>query len=502
MHQTLADPRLAAFDRQMRRWMRQWNVPGAAVGVVQRGRIVHLAGYGFAHPRRNIPATPDTLFSIASCTKAMTAATLGLLVDDGRLDWDRPVRELLPGFRLMDPAASKLITPRDLLTHRSGLPRHDLFKEGSPLGRAEMVARLRHLRPSRSFRSTFQYNNLMFMVSGMIVERLSGRPWEVFVRERLFAPLGMDATRFLNGHLLGVDAAPFGDELAQGYERVGRRLVPWIKLFATKLPLDVAYGRACGPNGSVASTARDLCQWLRLQLGRGRVGRQTILSEKTLAEIHRPQVVVPQWSNAPWPELLDASYAFGWGVQPYRGRRWVYHDGNNCGFNAHVSFLPGESLGVALLTNISDSPLTRVVPFTVYDALLGAPAVNWNTRFTKEGRRRNAEKARREAAARRARRATVRLAPPRLAECAGRYRHAGYGPLVVEVDGRELVMRYNQFVMRFRAVAADVFESEGDGGMKPKTATFRRDARRRVVAVSLPMVEDVAGMEIEFRRQK
>lgn len=333
----------------------------------------------------------------------------------------------------------------------------------------------------------------------------AGMPWEEFLRRRVLDPLGMTSTRFLNGYLNGHDPTPLGEQLAIGYQRQGERLVRWLSLFEGRPSLEEAYGRPCGPNGSVVSCVGDLCQWLRLQLNGGMApdGNQ-IISKESLAEIHTPQVVVPQWSNSPWPELLDACYGFGWGIQPYRGRNWIFHDGNNCGFNAHISLLPADGLGVVLLTNVSQSPLVRMVPFEVFDRLLDVPDVGWNRRFKQSARQIKARQALAAGKVGNGCAAVANLPSTDLSAYAGRYHNPGYGTMHLRAKQGRLEAVYNRFVIRFRCAGKDFFKSvgtAGGGGMKAKTARFRRNRVGRITGVAIPMTEDAQELEIVFNKK-
>ena len=187
---------LIGFDSFVNEAIKAWEVPGLALGIVKDGRIILAQGYGFRDIEGKLPVTPKTLFAIGSCTKAFTTFVMGTLVDEGKLDWDAPVRNYIPEFRMYDRVATELMTPRDLVTHRSGLPRHDLVWYNATISRKKIVDRLPYLVPSETFRSKFQYNNLMFMTAGYLVERVTGQSWEDTVRHRIFEPLGMTGSNF------------------------------------------------------------------------------------------------------------------------------------------------------------------------------------------------------------------------------------------------------------------------------------------------------------------
>ena len=189
----VAEARLAGFDRLVRRCMVDWGVPGVAVGIVWGRRTVWVKGYGRRDMKRDLPVTEDTKFYTGSCGKAFTATAMGILVDEGKLQWDRPVREYLPSFRMYDPVATERTTPRDLLTHRTGLGRHGRAWLNSSATRLGIVERLRHLEPAADFRAAFQYSNVNYIVAGALMEYVTGQTWEELIRSRLLMPLRMTA---------------------------------------------------------------------------------------------------------------------------------------------------------------------------------------------------------------------------------------------------------------------------------------------------------------------
>ncbi|MGC2153430.1 MAG: serine hydrolase domain-containing protein, partial [Terriglobales bacterium] len=189
-------PDLRDFDAYVQKVMNDWKVPGAAIVIVKDGKVILSKGYGLRDVKNNLPVTEHTLFPIASITKSFTVATLGTLASEGKLDWDKPVREYLPDFRLYDDVLTARVTPRDLVTHRTGLPRHDSTWYRSDLSRGEMYSRLRYLEPNRDLRQEFQYNNLMFMTAGYLAGKLAGSTWEDAVSARIFKPLGMTSSGF------------------------------------------------------------------------------------------------------------------------------------------------------------------------------------------------------------------------------------------------------------------------------------------------------------------
>ena len=251
---------MQSIDEFVRGQLAAWEVPGCAVAAVRDGSVVLAEGWGHRDQAAETPVTADTLFAIGSVTKAFTAAAVGALVDEGLLEWDRPLWESLPGLRLNDPVVSERVTITDLLAHRSGLPRHDLTWIGHPdRSRADLVRRLRFLPLSRDLRQRFQYCNLGYLVAGHLVEVLSGMPWEEFTRARLLAPLGMGRSNLSVGEMLT------DPDHATAYERRSGVVVPVPARPVTAL----------APAGAINSCAADMTRWLLAQLGGGIDGYQT-----------------------------------------------------------------------------------------------------------------------------------------------------------------------------------------------------------------------------------
>jgi CubicO group peptidase (beta-lactamase class C family) len=465
--------------------MRDWGVPGVAVGVVKGGRRVHAKGYGLADVERRLPVTECTRFAVNSFTKAFTATAVGILVDEGKLEWEAPVRRYLREFRMFDPVATERATVTDLLTHRTGLPPHYTALFTSLATRASILERLPHLKPHRDFRSGFRYGNIAYTVAGELIERLAGVTWQRFVASRIFDPLGMKASTFATEGLGG----PTG--IAVGYRSEGDALVPWLK--GQGFDLAAPY-RPRAPAAAVVSNVVDMCRWLRFQMKGGRAGSRTIISDPILRHLHTPHMVTETLVRN--RALGDNLYAMGWFVQPYRGYRRLYHGGSGRGFCGAVSFLPQESLGVVVLTNSGPSWLPHTVSFYVYDRLLGLKPIPWNAQYLRMA----AQQAARAAQTKAGRRATRSADPARpLEDYVGAYRHPGYGRLTVSVQRGWLRLDYNGIVFRVRHCKGDVFEIAGrHEDPIVMRAEFRANKAGRISTVAIAFEPRVAA--IEFRR--
>jgi CubicO group peptidase (beta-lactamase class C family) len=404
-----------SVERFVAEQLAAWEVPGCAVAAVRNGQVELAGGWGLRDREAELPVTQDTLFAIGSTTKAFTATTIGALVDEGLLDWDRPLRDYVPEVRLYDPIVSDRLTIVDLLSHRSGLPRHDLTWVGQPgRSRAEIVRALRFLPLSKDLRQEFQYCNLGYLVAGHVVEALSGVPWEDFVRGRLLEPLGMRRTN------LSVDEMLADGDHATAYTRRDGVIV---RVPQRPLP-------AIAPAGAINSSAADMARWLLAQLAGGQLDGATVMSPATAKRQLTPHMLIPGYGEV--PGLTGYAYGLGWLNGRYREHAIAMHDGGIDGFTTNCMLLPDDAIGVVVLTNTSASMMHLTVACRVLDELLGAEPLDvfgyLKPRFDA------AMAGAREAKA--ARRVVTDAPPARpLPDYAGEYAHPGYGTLTITQNG-------------------------------------------------------------------
>lgn len=401
----------------------RFRVPGAAVAVVTDGEVVLESGFGYRDAEQELPVTEQTLFPIGSTTKAFTASVVGALVDEGLLEWDRPVREYVADFELSDPLASRELSLRDMLSHRSGLPRHDgltLMYSSGGLSRAELVGRLKHLQFNRSFRETWQYNNLLYMAVGHLIEVVAGQTWEEAVQQRLLDPLNMTNTNFFLSELQKSDDHSLGHT-----ERNGEIVeVPFRGI------------EIIGPAGSINSCIADMTQWARLNAEQGRVEGRAILSAGALKEIQSPAIVMPAEAN-PWLEVNLVGYALGWLAEDFRGHRLIWHNGGVDGFKTIVSFIPEKRVGVVVVSNRFPSFAPEAIAYRVFEEVLGLEPLPWGDRYLEiEQAATTGTKDTRERSVARSKDARPTHS---LDEYAGAYVHPGYGTISFSVEGDELV---------------------------------------------------------------
>lgn len=481
-------PELEGLDEYIEDLLEEWKVPGAAIAVVEDGEVIHLKGYGYRDLENELPVTTTTLFPIGSITKSFAAVTYGILVDEGRLDWDTPVREYVPDFRLYDPVATARVTLRDLMSHRTGLAGHDFFMYRSGFTQREMFERLRYLPPSADLRTTFQYSNLMFMIAGYMVRPLTDTTWEEFTRERVLLPLGMDRTNF-SAHEMQQ-----GNDFALGY-REDDDVISRVR----NLMLDFEEE---GAAGVINSNAEDMSRYLLFHLNRGKAGDTQVLSQKNAAEMQVPQITWTGWSEAERRQLeIDhMTYGLGLALTTYRGHRSVLHRGGFAGFHAGMTFLPEEEIGIAVLTNLTPNPLPDIVINEVSDRLLGLESINWSGRYrkldqTSAGAEEDSAKSVTD---------TNRTSGPshRLEDYVGEYEHPGYGVMRIELRDGGLVISNRVVSSPLTHLYYDVFEFLPDPLYPDWAIKLRFDTNLRGEIDQLSSPLEPAVEDILFKRRK
>src|SRR5271165_353618 len=483
-----AKPTLDGLDEFITQTMKDWKVPGLAIAVVQGDKVTLLKGYGYRDLEKQLPVTPNTLFAIGSITKSFTVSTLGMEMDEGKVDWDKPVRDYLPTFKLYEPVLTEHMTIRDLITHRSGLPRHDFIWYTSDFTREDLLRRLQYLEPSKPLRTKFQYNNLMFVTAGYIAGQLNGTSWEDAITQRIFKPLEMTGTNF--SELDTQNSADFG----QPY-RKGRDLKAELK----RIPFDAQCPNRCamGPAGEINSNVADMSKYLLFHMNHGKVAGKQLLSENNSVQMQTPQMVIQ--GAPPYKETGENSYGMGFFLSSYRGHKDVEHGGNIDGFSANLAFLPGERMGVVVLTNLDGNPVPDIVTMNVFDRLLGLDQIPWNRRMlASEGGAKNAEQE-----AKNKGYTTRKLGTHlshELKEYAGDYSNPGYGMVTIEPSGESFKLTFNKITRPLEHYHYDQFQVPADplDPFQKMKVSFVTGTDGDISSLSMPLQPDVK--DIVFTR--
>jgi len=353
------------LDQSIEKALKDWNIAGLAIAVVKDGQVVHLQGYGYKNVVDKTSVDENTIFGIGSTSKAFGAATIGVLVHEGKLNWDDKVIDHLPDFQLADPYVTRELTVRDLLCHRSGVETNDAIWFGS-VTRDDIVYKARFLKQAASLRSRFDYHNIMILTAGQVVASVTGKPWDDIVREKIFQPLGMSRTctsinDFDNYTNVSTPHIPKDEKLVP---------VAWLNVDSV------------GPAGCVNSCAADLARWVQLHLDKGKYGGKEIWNIRIQNEMHSPQMIMsPQMTAAAFYKIDKHAhfglYGLGWMMHDYRGKKIVHHGGATDGMGAFIGLIPEDKLGVAVVHNTRYTMLLSSLVYRIIDAYLGVPEAEW-----------------------------------------------------------------------------------------------------------------------------
>lgn len=366
----IAQSNTELLDKYIDTARQQWHVPGISIVVVQNGKVVFEKGYGVRELGKNDPVTTDTLFGSMSTTKAMTVACLAMLIDEGKVNLDDKVVKYLPDFRVADPYETSEFRVRDLLTHTGGLGNADFLWVWSPeISNAEVVRRMQYAKPAYSMRSSFIYQNIMYLVAGQVIEKVSGMPWEKFITERLFNPLGMKNS-FPNLSL----SKGYANRSSSHFDVKGKTEV------IAETPAD-----SIAPAGAAWSTADDIGKWVTFMLGDGTWNGKVLIKPATFNEIFKPQVIVPASQFYPTIAITKPhwmTYGLAWFQHDYRGEMVNFHTGSLDGRTAIIGLMRDKKLGVYIFGNLDHAELRHALMYKIFDVFgFNDNSRDWSSEF-------------------------------------------------------------------------------------------------------------------------
>jgi CubicO group peptidase (beta-lactamase class C family) len=422
------------LDADVNRALKTFDVPGIAIAIVKDGKVVAAKGFGVRKLGEPTPVDGKTLFEVASNSKAFTAATLAMLVDEGKIAWDDPVTKHLPGFQMYDSYVTGQMTVRDLLTHRSGLGLGAgdlLWWPSTQFSTDEIISRLRYIKPATSFRSSYAYDNLLYIVAGKIIAEKTGKPWGEAVQERILTPLGMSGTKTSVTEMLA--SSDYSAPHSKIHDKIS---------VVKPMPVPNAVG-AVGIN----TNAEDMARWMNLLLNQGKMadGKQ-LFSARQAAELWTEQT--PMRIREPKPALAATKpnfYAYGLGFQlrDYKGRKIAMHGGALQGFYSTVLMVPEEKLGIAILTNAENSPAMASLYYRILDQYLKVAPSDWIKLYADQEAAMHKEELERQGKESTARAAQSQPSLP-LASYNGDYEDAWYGKAGIHEEGGKQVMRFER----------------------------------------------------------
>lgn len=443
--------KLDGFDDYMAKVLKDWNGPGIGVGIVVGDKLVFAKGYGYRDYENKLPFTPATVVPIASNTKLFTAISAGMLVEEGKMTWDKPVRESVPSIRFYNEQLNNTVTLRDMLSHRTGITRHDTIWYKSDFSRKELFDRVRYLEPQEPIRQTFLYNNLMYAAVGYMIELQSGKTWEQFVQGRILDPLQMTSSGFRIADM--VKQPEHGVGFTEKRDSFELYRVPYYE--------DIA---GVAPCGAIVSNIQDLSHWLIALMNDGKYAGNQVLPSDVLKQTLTPSIGLPNTAaeQRGWWESLNAAYGMGRETAVYRGRLMTFHGGDLPGFHTQVSFMPKEHIGVLVfIIGNHTAPLYNLITYNVYERLLGLDQTPWIQRgldIRLKAKHAGTE-ARHKAGEGRVPNTTPSHA---LADFAGDYENPAYGVLKIALKDDKLQFDFHKMKLPLAHFHYDRFDTPDD----------------------------------------
>jgi len=478
--------KLGDFDAYMAQTLKDWNTPGIGVGIVVNDKLVFAKGYGYRDYEKKLPFTPTTLQQIASNSKLFTAVAAGMLVEEGKLTWDKPVRDSVPTIQFYNDQLNNNITLRDMLSHRTGVTRHDSIWFKSPFTRKELFDKLKYLEPQEPMRQTFLYNNLMFSAVGEIIELKSGQRWEQFVRERILTPLSMTSTSYSISDM--TQRPDHGVPFREKRDSFELYKIPYYE--------DT---EGVAPAGAIISNVDDLSHWLIALMNDGKYNGKQVLPAKVLKETLQPAIGLPNTLGEAlgyW-ELLNPAYGMGRQTVSYRGHLLTFHGGDLPGFHSQISFMPNDKIGVIVLV-ISDhsAPLYNIVSYNVYERLLGMDQTPWSQRRLQQrlANKKAGTEARAKAGADRV--PNTKPSHP-LSSYVAEYENPAYGILKIGLTGDQLQVAFHEFQFPMTHFHYDRFDTPDDEQYGRLSVNFRTNPQGDVDSAVISLDE----AEVTFTRK-
>ena len=363
------EKKILSFDQYVENGRKQWEVPGLALVVVKDGKVIFKKGYGVRELGKQGEVNTETLFACASTTKAMTAVCMGILVDEGKVKWDDAVITYLPEYQMYDPFVTRELRIRDLFIHNSGVGNADFVWTKMDISTDEILKKMQMVKPSYSFRSSFIYQNIFYIAAGKVIEKISGKSWDDFIRERIFTPLAMTRT------------VP-----SRKYIKDDNQTRPHFKVENTIVPIEYTKDAAIGPAGAVWGSIDDMSKWVLCMLDSSKYSGGRLLKKETWTEMFKPQTLVPPSEFYPTAQITKPNwmtYGLAWFQHDYHGKKLNYHTGSLDGLTAINALIPEEKIGFYIFENYDHAELRHALMYRAFDTFAFGDNRDWSTEFLK-----------------------------------------------------------------------------------------------------------------------
>lgn len=475
------------FDKKLEgiinRLLDEYKVPSLQIAITQKNNITYCNAFGYRDMENNICSDTNTLYAIGSVTKSFAATALAILVDEGKIKWDDPIIKYIPEFKMYDDYVTQNITIRDITSHKSGLPRHDFMWFLNDKTMDEIVSILKYLKPNQQIRYNMQYQNHMYILIGYIIEKVTSKKWNEFIKEKILDPLGMINTNF------SIKDTYKEDNIALPY--AGLKNIEKIKF----KDIDNISSAA-----AMNSNVKDMIRWVQLNLNKGYWNGKQIISKENLKECHSPQMIIREAHPWNFDEIDFEMYGFGWYTEVYRGHKVVYHNGNVDGFSAVAAFIPDKNIGFVLLANRSYAKIPVILQYILFDMLLGYEIIDWNKRFSQyidlsiNKYEENIKKLKKDAI-------LDTKSTLSLENYTGEYVNSAYGKIIIKEEKEKLIFDYGDLVKELEHLCLDTFLITIPVELFTSPIKFRLNELGRVEKLEIN-IEPVLGEYITFVKKE
>jgi CubicO group peptidase (beta-lactamase class C family) len=474
--------RLEGLETIINQVLKEWHVPGISLAIVEKNKVLFTGGFGYRDYENKKTVTENTLFAIGSCTKAFTASLLSPLLKEAKIELDKPIADYLPELKFYSNELTASVTVRDVLCHRTGLPRHDFaWYSGAYENREDMLQHIRFMEPSAPLRQSFQYNNYMYAAIAALAEKLSGKSWDELIKKQLFLPTGMlQSSTTVKDYNEGTD-------FAYGYAEKEGKINRLKFLDESLLPM--------APAGGINSSAKDMANWLLMWTNKGRTNDKDVISRDFYNQCISSQMIVN--GNLPAsavPDYYFFNYGFGWYIASYGGRYGVAHGGNVNGFSAFASFFPTDSIGIYICANQHNSAVPRIINNIVADKLIGMPYRDWNKMLKTPVVSAEATVAKDNA--------NAKPSHP-LTAFSGVYKNDAYGTITIAANTHALTGTFNRWKLNIKHLHNNYFAFTDEEGVLDESqllkGQFMINPEGEIVSIKIPFESSVN--DIEFTKQ-
>jgi CubicO group peptidase (beta-lactamase class C family) len=465
--------------------LKDWNIPGLAIGIVYKDALIYAKGYGYRDLEAKLPFSPTTVFPIASNTKLFTATLACMLAAEGKLDLAKPARTYMPGLQFYSDDLTAAITLRDMLSHRTGLPRYDGIWAGDTSTRKASVAKVAYMKPQLSLRDGYIYNNMMFAAAGAVMEAVTDSTWEALTHRRLLLPLAMQQTVFTQK-----EAEQFSNRAAGYFADSNKRLIRSTYL---------AESEALGPAGTIKSTIEDMSHWMIAQLNGGRYKGVQVIPEAAIKQTLIPNAIADR--DGRWEELSHALYGLGRTVSMYKGHKITSHTGSIDGFYSNMTLIPSLGLGIFMVHNGEPGGSFRgAMAYPVIDRLLGLSLTPWSARYRQDYLKAEADGKRRKDSIRATQVKGTQPSHP-LAAYAGTYVNPIYGEMIIQHKGTALALQFRRQALPLQHFHYDQFitAEEETSGQPDYRLHFQTNSKGEIGSFR---TQPFGEVEAEFVRKR